>query len=115
MTTEEFVSRQDKLTKQIEMHRKVADLLEQERIEFRKKYALEFEEHYNVGQVIHLNPKFSGSNITERPIEEVYLDKNGNIFYKVKNRMITGQENIIPILHTWLKDEMEKGFVLNVT
>lgn len=115
MTKEEFVSRQAKMEKQIEMHRKAADLLEKERIELRKKYALDFEEHYNVGQVIHLNPKYCGSNATERPILNVYVDDHGIISYQVRNTMVTGQVNEFPILDTWLKDEMEKGLVLNVT
>lgn len=115
MTKEEFVSKQAKMEKQIEMHRKAADLLEKERIELRKKYALEFEEHYNVGQVINLNPRYSGSNTTERPILKVFVDGNGIISYRVRNTMVTGQVNEMAILDPWLKDEMEQGLVLNVT
>lgn len=114
MTKEEFVSKQAKMKKQIEMHRKAADLLEKERIELRKKYALEFEEHYNVGQVIHINPKYRGSNAIERPILNVFVDDNGFISYRVRNTMVTGQVNEFPILDSWLKSEMEKGYVLDV-
>lgn len=115
MTKEEFVSKQAKMEKQIEMHRKAADLLEHERIELRKKYALEFEEHYNVGQVIHLNPKYCGSNTTERPILDVFLNGDGIIAYRVRNTMVTGQVNEMTILDPWLKGELEQGLVLNVT